>query len=137
MLLVIDTNVLLSGLLWRGPPHTLLGKARDGAIDLVLSAALIEELLDVIARPKFSDILARTSRTPKRILDELRVFVDVVAAPPLPRPICRDPDDDAVLACALAARADLIVSGDDDLRALGMFEGIPIVSAAEALIRLG
>ncbi len=51
--------------------------------------------------------------------------------------ICRDPDDDAVLPCALAARADLIVSGDDDLRALGMFEGIPIVSAAEALIRLG
>ena len=137
MLLVIDTNVLLSGLLWRGPPHALLGKARDGAVDLVLSATLIEELLDVIARPKFADILARTSRTPKRILDELRVFVDVMAAPPLPRPICRDPDDDAVLACALAARDDLIVSGDDDLRSLGMFEGIPIVSAAEALLRLG
>jgi putative PIN family toxin of toxin-antitoxin system len=88
VLLVIDTNVLLSGLLWRGPPHALLGKARDGAVDLALSAVLIEELLEVIARPKFADILARTSRTPKRILDELRVFVDVVAAPPLPRPIC-------------------------------------------------
>ena len=137
MLLVIDTNVLLSGLFWRGPPHTLLGKARDGAVDLVLSAALIEELLDVIARPKFADILARTSRTPERIMDELRVFVDVVAAPPLPLPICRDPDDDAVLACALAARADLIASGDDDLRALGTFENIPIISAAEALVRLG
>jgi len=137
VLLVIDTNVLLSGLFWRGPPHTLLGKARDGAVDLVLSAALIEELLDVIARPKFADILARTSRTPERIMDELRVFVDVVAAPPLPLPICRDPDDDAVLACALAARADLIASGDDDLRALGTFENIPIISAAEALVRLG
>ena len=42
-----------------------------------------------------------------------------------------------MLACALAARADLIVSGDDDLRALGMFENIPIVSVAEALARLG
>jgi len=137
VLLVIDTNVLLSGLFWRGPPHALLDKARDGAVDLVLSAALIEELLDVIARPKFADILAPTSRTPERIMDELRVFIDVVAAPPLPPPICRDPDDDAVLACALAARADLIVSGDDDLRALGTFENIPIVSAAEALARLG
>jgi len=137
VLLVIDTNVLLSGFLWRGPPHELLGKARDGAVDVVLSAALIEELLDVIARPKFADILARTSRTPERIMDELRVLVDVVAAPPLPQPICRDPDDDAVLACALAARADLIVSGDGDLRALGTFENIPIVSAAEALARLG
>ena len=137
MLLVIDTNVLLSGLFWRGPPHALLGKARDGAFDLVLSAALIEEFLDVIARPKFADILTRTSRTPESILDELRVFVDVVAAPSLPRPICRDPDDDAVLACALAARSDLIVSGDEDLRSLGFFESIPIVSAAEALLRLG
>ena len=137
MLLVIDTNVLLSGLLWHGPPHVLLEKAREGAVDLVLSPALIEELGDVIARPKFSDILSRTSRTPARILAELRTFVDFVAAPPLPQPICRDPDDDAVLACALAARADLIVSGDNDLRALGMFENIPIVGAAEALVRLG
>ncbi len=137
MLLVIDTNVLLSGLLWQGSPHTLLIKARGGAIDLVLSPALIEELADVLARPKFADILGRTSRTPELILAELRKFVDVVAAPPLPRPICRDPDDDAVLACALAARADLIVSGDDDLRALGVFENIPIVGATEALARLG
>ncbi len=137
MLLVIDTNVLLSGLLWHGPPHALLVRARDGAVDLVLSPALIEELAEVLARPKFADILARTSRTPERILAELRRFVDVVAALPLPRPICRDPDDDEVLACALAARADLIVSGDDDLRVLGMFENIPIVGAAEALARIG
>jgi putative PIN family toxin of toxin-antitoxin system len=137
VLLVIDTNVLLSGLLWHGPPHALLVRARDGAVDLVLSPALIEELAEVLARPKFADILARTSRTPERILAELRRFVDVVAALPLPRPICRDPDDDEVLACALAARADLIVSGDDDLRVLGMFENIPIVGAAEALARIG
>lgn len=137
MLLVIDTNVLLSGLLWRGPPHTLLGKVRDGAADLVLSQVLIEELADVLARPKFAAILVRASRTPERILAELRMLVDIVAAPPLSQPICRDPDDDAVLACALAARADLIVSGDDDLRALGIVDTIPIVGAAEALARLG
>lgn len=136
MLLVIDTNVLLSGLLWRGPPHALVGKVRDGAADLALSPVLIEELADVLARPKFAAILARTSRTPERILTELSALVDIVAAPPLPRAICRDPDDDAVLACALAARANLIVSGDDDLRTLAMFENIPIISAAEALARL-
>jgi putative PIN family toxin of toxin-antitoxin system len=136
VLLVIDTNVLLSGLLWRGPPHALVGKVRDGTADLALSPALIDELTDVLARPKFAAILARTSRPPERILAELRALVDIVAAPPLPRPICRDPDDDAVLACALAARASLIVSGDDDLRSLATFESIPIVSAAEALALL-
>lgn len=89
-----------------------------------------------IARPKFAAILARSSRSPERILAELRSLGDIVAAPPLPQPICRDPDDDAVLACALAARADLIVSGDDDLRVLAMFKNIPIVATAEALARL-
>jgi predicted nucleic acid-binding protein len=51
----------------------------------------------------------------------------------LPQPVCRDPDDDAVLALALATQADLIVSGDDDLLALGQFQGIPIVAPALAL----
>jgi predicted nucleic acid-binding protein len=50
--------------------------------------------------------------------------------------VCRDPDDDQALALALAARVDLIVSGDDDLLALGSFEGIPIVSPAQAVKRI-
>jgi len=60
-------------------------------------------------------------------------LADFVAAPPLTQPVCRDPDDDAALACALAAHADLIVSGDDDLLILSTFEGIPIVTPAVAL----
>jgi predicted nucleic acid-binding protein len=50
--------------------------------------------------------------------------------------VSRDPDDDAVLACAVSARADLIVSGDKDLRVLGSYRGILILSAAEALARI-
>lgn len=49
------------------------------------------------------------------------------------KPVCRDPDDDAVLACAKAAQVDWIVSGDQDLLVLQRFEGIPIVTAAHAL----
>jgi putative PIN family toxin of toxin-antitoxin system len=134
--IVIDTNVILSGLLWHGPPHALLGQIRAGTLELAISPALLDELSDVIVRPKFAAILRLTTRTPERIVDELRTLADVVAAPPLPEPICRDPDDDAVLACAVAARADLIVSGDGDLLMLQAFQGIPIVTAAEALQRL-
>jgi predicted nucleic acid-binding protein len=57
----------------------------------------------------------------------------MVAAPPLPQPVCRDPDDDAVLACALAAQADLIVSGDDDLLVLKQFQEIRIVTPTQAV----
>lgn len=59
-----------------------------------------------------------------------------VPAPALTSRVCRDPDDDAVLACAKAASADLIISGDQDLLVLQAFEGIQIVTAAQALERL-
>ena len=71
MRIVIDTNVLLSGLLWLGTPHALLNQARAGTVELVTSRALLDELAEVIARPKFASILQRTSRTPERILSEL------------------------------------------------------------------
>ena len=63
---------------------------------------------------------------------ELRQLAEVIEPPPLPQPVCRDPDDDEVLALAIAAQADLIVSGDNDLLVLLQFNGIPIVSPAQA-----
>jgi putative PIN family toxin of toxin-antitoxin system len=131
--IVIDTNVLLSGLLWHGAPHTLFNQVRVGSVELMMSQTLLDELAEVITRQKFAAILQHTTRTPERILNELRVFAEMVVAPPLPQPVCRDPDDDAVLACALAAQADLIVSGDADLLVLKQFQGIRIVTAAQAV----
>ncbi len=136
MRIVIDTNVLLSAFLWGGTPQVLIEQVRSNAAELVISPALLAEFGNVIARPKFAAILARTTRTPERILEQLRTLADVVAAPPLPQPVCRDPKDDIVLACALAASAYLVASGDDDLLTLKVFQGIEIVDAAEALRRI-
>ena len=136
MRVVIDTNVLLSALLWHGAPHALFDQVRVGTIELVMSPNLIVEIADVIHRRKFAAILQRTTRTPERILSELHALAEVVAAPPLPQPVCRDPDDDAVLACALAAQADWIVSGDADLLALKTFHSIPIITVVDALQRI-
>lgn len=133
MRIVIDTNVLLSALLWHGTPHALFKQVRSGTVELVLSQTLLEEFSEVITRQKFAAIIQRTTRTPERILHELQALAEMVVAPPLPQPVCRDPDDDAVLACALAAQADLIVSGDADLLVLEQFQGIRIVTAAQAV----
>lgn len=136
MRIVIDTNVLLSGLLWKGLPHNLLNQVRFGGIELVMSHVLFDELAEIIVRPKFASILQRTTVTHQQILSELHVLADMVAAPSLPHPVCRDPDDDAVLACALAAQADWIVSGDEDLLTLKVFQHIPIITPAEAIEKL-
>lgn len=133
---VIDTNVLVSGLLWHGAPHVLLEHVRDGALGLVSSPALLTELEIVIHRAKFDLILTRSDTSRERALAEVRQLAEVIEPPPLPQPVCRDPDDDAVLALALAARVDLIVSGDDDLLAMGSYADIPIVDAAQAVQRV-
>ncbi|MFN7510168.1 MAG: putative toxin-antitoxin system toxin component, PIN family [Betaproteobacteria bacterium] len=129
---VIDTNVLLAALLWRGPPHALLEQVRAGTLSMVSSPALLAELADVIGRAKFDAILVKTNTSRERSLAQVRQLADVIEPPPLREPVCRDPDDDQVLALALAAKVDLIVSGDNDLLSLGSFEGIPIVAPAQA-----
>jgi predicted nucleic acid-binding protein len=63
-------------------------------------------------------------------------LAEIVEPQPLPVPICRDPDDDHVLACALAAQAEIIVSRDNDLLILHPFQDIPILAAADALQRV-
>ena len=130
---VIDTNVLVSGLFWHGAPHALLEHVRTGTLVLISSPVLLTELENVIGRAKFDAILTRSATSREQTLAELRQWAEVIEPLPLALPVCRDPDDDAVLALALAAQADLIVSGDDDLLALKHYQGIPIVAPAQAL----
>lgn len=130
---VIDTNVLISGLLWRGPPHALLAQVRTGAISLICSPALLAEFGDALRRPKFAPILNRSHDDPEHLLTVLRQLVEIIDPPPLPNPVCRDPGDDAMLALAAASRADIIVSGGDDLLSLGAFADIPTASPVTAL----
>ena len=61
-------------------------------------------------------------------------MAEVIEPPPLPQPVCRDPDDDEVLALAIAAKVELIVSGDNDLLSLASFEGVPIFAPTQALV---
>ena len=98
---------------------------------------LLEELADVLTRPSATKRLALIDKQAREVLLDYIAAVQVIDAAPLPQPVCRDPDDDVVLALALAASADLIVSGDNDLLVLDQFEGVPIVNAAQALLRLG
>lgn len=133
---VIDTNVLLSGLLWPGKSHVLIEQIRTGALTLVSSPALLAELAEVAARSKFKDMLARSNTNPELMLAQVRLLAEIVDPPPLPEPVSRDPDDDAVLALAAAARPDLIITGDKDLLILGSHAGVPIVSPAEAIARI-
>lgn len=130
---VLDTNVLISGLLWHGPPHVLVERARAGSWTIVSSSMILGEFSSVIRRRKFKKILARSRTDLERTLRELWRLAEIVEPlSPVPS-VSRDPADDIVLATAVAARCDLIVSGDDDLLSLRVHDGIPIVDPAVAV----
>lgn len=135
MRVVLDTNTLVSGVISASsPPRQLLDGARTQAFEMCSSAVLLAELFDVLSREKFSARLTQAGLSPLIIVSELRRMAHMVAPSNVPRVIESDPDDDHVIACAVAAQADLIVSGDRHLHSLGgQYGGIRIFSPAEAL----
>lgn len=136
MRLVLDTGVVFSGLLWRGATYRLLSALRQAPeFRIFSSSTLLAEFAELLGRPTSAKQLTIVGRTAKEVLGDYASIVEFVEPAEISRTSV-DPDDDAVLACALAAAADLIVSGDPDLLNLKTFQGIPILSPAEALKRI-
>lgn len=136
MLIVADTNTVLSGLLWGGPPRRLIDLARARSLTLCTSLILLAELAEVIGRDKFAHRVRLAGLSAADLVQDYRRLAHIVEPQPLSAPASRDPDDDHVLACALSARANLIVTRDFDLLDLSTYQNIPIVAAAEAPRRI-
>ena len=131
----IDTNVLVSGLGWSGPPAALLDAVFDGRIQLVSSPALLDELRRVLEYRRLAQVLTKTGITPHALVD-LVAAVSTVVSPTQSVAAARDASDNRVLEAALAGDAEMVVSSDEDLLGLRTFEGVPIVTPTEALQRI-
>jgi len=134
---VADTNLVISGLLWNGPSRGVLDRARSGAIEIFTSAGLLAELEDVLSRRKFLRRLQLVGISPQELLLGYASLARVVQPTAMQSIVAADPDDDAVLACAFAARADVIISGDDHLLSLPQDFGVRIVTATVFLALSG
>ena len=134
--IVPDTNIVVSGLLWRGSPRRILDAARDGIIELYTSPVLLEELEDVLSREKFIARLAAANVAVQDLVSGYSALAKVIEAEPIEPVVLVDSDDDAVLACALSADAEVIVSGDSDLLDLKQHKEIRILTATEFLAEL-
>lgn len=126
---VLDSNVIISGFLFGGPPARLLACALAGQIACFTSLPILDEVRDVLQRPKFG-------LSPDQALTLIEALHDLcVIVSPTRRiqAVDAEPDDNAILECAVAAVAEFVVSGDSHLLDLVRWKNIRILSPAEAL----
>jgi putative PIN family toxin of toxin-antitoxin system len=125
--IILDTNVVISGIFFAGPPYQILKAWRGGKLHLVVS----EEILAEYRRVGETLALQFPSIDLLPILGMLRANAEVISVKCLPEPVCDDPDDDKFLACALAGDCKLIVSGDKHLLKASGFRGINVLTPRE------
>lgn len=128
-LLILDSNVYISAVLFGGKPRLIIQAALAGRIHLAISASILEEIEEVLSGKKFK--FPETAA--REIVSEISSLAEIFEPVEKISRIKEDPDDDRILECALAASAAAIVSGDSHLLALGIFRGIPILSPAKCL----
>lgn len=130
---VLDTNVVISALLFSGPPSQLVSAWQSGRFRPVVSAPILDEYLRVLAYPKF-----KLTNTEIRGLleDELIPFIETAQSWSTDIPGIRDPDDAKFISCAMAAEVRWLVSGDDDLLSLRHVESVDILSVTAFLQQL-
>ena len=136
MRLVLDTNVVASALLWGGVPLVLLQAGRDKRVELFTSLALLGELTDILGRRKFEKKIAASTLTIDQLVDRYAALAALVRPAPTPR-IAPDPDDDVVIGTALAAKAELVITGDKPLLAVADYRGVRIVGVSQAFAIIG
>jgi len=128
---VLDVNVLVSALISpTGTPAQVLELWRAEKFVLVISEPILDELERVMAEPRLRRRYALTPSRVARLLLGLRRFAIATPGRLGISGVVRDPEDHKLLVCAVEGSADYLVTGDDDLLSLGVYEGVPMISPA-------
>jgi len=125
--IVLDTNVLMSGIFWSGPPSRILHAWHKNKLKFVISPEILEEYKRV------GDILSKKypSIDVNPIIDLITIGSELCAANKLDIPVSKDPDDDKFIAVSLSSNCKIIVSGDRDLLEISGYQEIAVIKPAE------
>jgi uncharacterized protein len=129
MKIVLDTNVLISGIFFSGPPSQILAAWQKRKIQFVASADILDEYIRVVddLSDHFPDLEA------SGILEVIAANIELVMPEKIDKQICDDPEDDKFFACALAGKAKIIVSGDKHLLRVKGYRGVKVLSPRDFL----
>lgn len=135
MRVVLDTNVWISGWLWGGVPGQLIIMAKNQQITIFVSEGLLSELETTLGRVKLQSKIRSLGATVQILLAKTSELVKLCQETSVDVPQLRDQDDAIIIATALAANAEVIITGDQDLLTLNEFEGILIITPTDFLNR--
>ena len=130
---VLDTNVIISGSLWRGPSSRVFDYAREGKLKVCTSPYILDECVRVLHEDKFVRFLQKQGTSPDGLVKAYEKIASTLPDVVLPGVVIRDPNDNIILGCAAAHGAHFIVSGDRHLQDVGSFAGIRILPPLQFL----
>jgi putative PIN family toxin of toxin-antitoxin system len=129
MKLVVDTNVFISAFYWGGNPQKIIDRIIEGTDEMYISNEILNEIAEVMARPRFKSepaIIDRYIKTIEKLGKKVFITGNIQG-------ICRDKDDDDKLECGILGKVNYIITGDDDLLILDHYENIKIVTVKKYL----
>lgn len=126
MKIVLDTNVFVSGIFWSGPPHKIVTLWAENKITIMITKKILNEYFRILNEIDKNGEIAKKWCT--LVIENCPILEDKNYIK-----ICRDPDDNKFLDCALTGKADYLVSGDKDLLSLNKIETIKIITPAKFL----
>ena len=131
---VLDTNIWLSGIFWRGNPYKIIKLAEQKKIEIFITNAILEELVDVLNKEiKFQKHMKNLGYDIEQLIGSILNITKLTSPKERLNIIKQDPDDNRILECAVSSNADYIISGDKHLLSLKEFEGIEIIKAKNFL----
>ena len=130
---VLDSNVWLSGIFWRGNPYKIIKLAETKKVKFFITSDILDEILDVLSRDKFSRLIENLGLKTEELIRTILGISTLAEAKIRLKVIKEDPADNKILECAVSANVNYIVSGDRHLLELKDFKGIKIVNAKKFL----
>lgn len=131
--IVADTNTIISGLLWKGNKFKLLQEAEKENIRLFTNKEILKEIEQVIDYDQLQKYIAESGLTKEQLLEKINSLCHIIFGEKLNIDVCRDPDDNKIIECAIHAKANFIISGDKDLLSLKEYKNIKIISTEDIL----
>ena len=128
---VLDTNILVSGILWRGVPFELLRWAEKNSLTIYTSLDIMTEVYGVLHYPKFQKYIASQQTSSEDLFTKIASLCTIIQVKQVISGVCPDADDEKFLSCALDANVEVLVSGDRHLLDLKQYKSVRILTARE------